>query len=126
MQRAWIIAGLVFSLGLSACGAQWPERDQVVQARMIGLPKIAVRACMGPPASHKGIGTTEIWSYDTGTTQLETQGFATYGHPRHPHCRVNIVMTNGVVSQINYAGLAGDSLDLGERCVFSDARCAGP
>jgi hypothetical protein len=125
MQRALVVACLIASFGLSACGTRWPEVDQVAQAKMIGLSKKNIRACMGDPASRKAIGSTEIWSYDSGTTEIEGSGFATFGYPRHPRCRVNIVMTNGVVSQINYAGLAGDSQDLGERCSFAVAPCAG-
>jgi outer membrane protein assembly factor BamE (lipoprotein component of BamABCDE complex) len=126
MRKAFIVAALVASFSLSACGLQWPEVDQVAQAKIIGLSKQKVRACLGAPTSRKAIGSTEIWSYDSGTVRIEGSGFATSGNPRHPRCRVNIVMTNGAVSQINYSGLAGDTLDLGERCVFAAERCAGP
>jgi hypothetical protein len=125
MRRVLTAVSCVAALGLASCG-QWPEVDQVAQTKVIGLSKRSVHACLGAPTSRKAIGSTEIWSYDTGTTQIEGQGFATVGNPRHPHCRVNIVMTNGVVSQVNYAGVNGDSLDLGERCIFAVAPCAGP
>jgi hypothetical protein len=125
MQKALVAVCLIAFFGLSACGTRWPEVDQVAQAKMIGLSKKSIRACMGDPSSRKAIGSTEIWSYDSGTTELEGSGFATFGYPRHPHCRVNVVMTNGIVSQINYAGPAGDSPDLGERCSFAVAPCAG-
>jgi hypothetical protein len=126
MRKAWIAASLGLSIGVGACGMEWPEPDQVAQAKMIGLSKAKIRACLGPPDWRKSVSATEIWSYGFGATQIEGQGFATSGNPRHPRCRVNIVMTNGVVSQVNYAGLAGDSLDLGERCAFPVAACAGP
>jgi hypothetical protein len=105
---------------------EWPESDQVAQAKMIGLSKKKVRACLGAPDWRKAIGSTEIWSYGSGTTAIESQGFATFGYPRHARCRINVVMTNGAVSQIDYAGLAGDSLDLGERCAFPASACAAP
>ena len=126
MRRAWIAASLGLSVGVSACGLEWPEVDQVAQAKMIGLSKAKIRACLGPPDWRKSISSTEIWSYGSGTTQIEGQGFATFGNPRHARCRVNVVMTNGAVSQVNYAGLAGDSLDLGERCAFPVSACAAP
>lgn len=126
MQRAWIAVSLVLCVVLAACGTEWPEVDQIAQAKMIGLSKSTVRACFGLPDWRKSTGSTEIWSYGFGTTTIEGQAFATFGYPRHPRCRVNVVMTNGAVSQVNYAGLAGDSLDLGERCAFPAAACAGP
>jgi hypothetical protein len=125
MRRLLTAMSYVALFGLSACG-QSPEVDQVAQAKMIGLSKQSLRACMGAPTSRKAIGSTEIWSYDTGTTQVEGMGFATVGNPRHPRCRMNVVMTNGRVSQVNYAGVNGDSLDLGERCIVAIAPCAGP
>ncbi len=124
MQKARMAASLALCLGLCACGMEWPEIDQVAQAKMIGLSKKQVRACLGAPDWRKRIGSTEIWSYGSGATTIEGQGFATSGYPRHGHCRVNIVLTNGAVSQINYAGLGGDTLDLGERCAFPAAACA--
>ena len=124
MRRVLTAICCVASLGLAAWG-QWAEVDQIAQTKMIGLSKRSIHACMGAPTWRKAIGATEIWSYDTGTTQIDGQGFATFGYPRHPHCRVNVVITNGVVSQINYAGVNGDSLDLGERCIFAVAPCAG-
>jgi hypothetical protein len=126
MKRAFAVVATLAAFCLAACGMEWPEVDQVAQAKMIGLSKHAIRACMGPPAWRKAIGATEIWSYDSGTNRIEGSGFATFGNPRHPRCRINVVMTNGAVSQINYAGLAGDSLDLGERCAFAAAQCVGP
>ena len=125
MRKAWIAASVILCLGLCGCGTEWPEVDQVAQAKMIGLSKNKIRACLGPPDWRKSISSTEIWSYGSGVTRVDGEGFATFGYPRHPRCRVNVVMTNGAVSQVNYAGLAGDSLDLGERCVFPVAACAG-
>ena len=124
MHRIWIVAALALCFALPACGMEWPENDQVAQAKMIGLSNRQIRACLGAPASRRAIGSTEIWSYAGGRTEIEGSGFATSGNPRHPACRVNLVMTNGAVSQINYAGPAGDSLDLGERCVFPALACA--
>jgi hypothetical protein len=126
MQTVPIFAVIVGCAALAACALEKPEVDQVAQAKMIGLSKKAIHACLGPPDAHKTVSGTEIWAYESGTTEIEGSGFASFGYPRHPHCRVNIVMTNGVVSQINYAGPMGDSLDLGERCVFPVNQCAGP
>jgi len=124
MHKTWIAAALALCFVLAACGMEWPENDQVAQAKMIGLSKSQIRACLGAPDRRRAIGSTEIWSYAGGRTEIEGSGFATSGNPRHPTCRVNLVMTNGAATQVNYAGPAGDSLDLGERCVFPALACA--
>ena len=126
MRNVWIAASVgCLCVSLGACGMEWPEIDQVAQAKIIGLSAKNIRACLGPPDWRKAIASTEVWSYGFGTTRMEGQGFATFGNPRHSRCRVNIVMTRGVASQVNYSGLAGDSLDLGEHCAFPAAACAG-
>jgi hypothetical protein len=116
------VAGLLLS-GLGACSMERPEIDQLTQARMIGLSGGAVRACLGPPTVRRRVGSTEILSYENGRVEIEGSGFATVGHPRHAECRVNIFVTAGVVTQVNYAGPAGDPLDAGERCAFPVSAC---
>jgi hypothetical protein len=127
MVRIGGFATILALLALGGCGLEKPETDQVAQAKMIGLPKKKIIACMGKPARRRAIGSTEIWSYPVGTVEIEGQGFATFGFPRHGGaCAVNVIMTNGLVSQIAYSGPAGDPLDLGEYCRFSAQDCVWP
>jgi hypothetical protein len=119
------LAGLLLP-GLSACSLERPEIDQLAQAKMIGLSGAAVRACLGPAAIRRRVGSTEILSYENGRVEIEGSGFATVGHPRHAQCRVNVFLTAGLVTQVNYAGQAGDPLDAGERCVFPVSACIHP
>jgi hypothetical protein len=108
---------------LTACAFEKPEIDQRAQSQMIGLTKKKIGACLGFPARRRGVGATEVWSYDVGHVRIEGEGFATFGHARHDACAVTVVMTHGVVSQVLYSGVGGDALDLGERCIFDVDRC---
>jgi hypothetical protein len=123
MKKILLIAAALASWSLAAGAFEKPESDQIAQAKMIGLPERTVRACLGPPTWRRGVGATEIWSYGSGKVRIEGSGFASVGYPRHSLCRVSIVMTNGTVSRIFYSGFAGDSLDLGERCLFPVDDC---
>ena len=127
MERIGGVAAILALLALGGCGLEKPETDQIAQAKMIGLPKKKIIACMGKPASRRAIGSTEIWSYPVGAVEIQGQGFATFGFPRHGGaCTVNVIMTAGLVSQIAYSGPAGDRLDLGEYCRFAAQDCVWP
>jgi hypothetical protein len=126
MKRYLAAVSALLLSGLGACSLERPEIDQLAQAKLIGLSGPAVRGCLGQPAIRRRVGSTEIWSYENGRVEIEGSGFATVGHARHASCRVNIFLTRGAVSQVNYAGPAGDPLDAGERCVFPVAACIGP
>lgn len=39
------------------------------------------------------------------------------------HCTVNVAMTNGIVSRINYSGPTGGILTAGEQCAFAIQNC---
>jgi hypothetical protein len=143
----WCIVALAFVV-LAGCAAQ--QRAQVAQEaqdKMIGLRKEQVLACMGVPANKASEGSTEVWSYDSGngqviasafggsTTQASATGgpgFATgqantvssgIGVSSRRFCKVDIVMTNGVVSRVNYSGPTGGLLTTGEQCAFAVQNC---
>ena len=125
MKRALMIAA---TLASSVVGARaWqPNLDQIAQARMIGLSRHEIRACMGEPIRRRSVGATSIWWFASDTVRIEGEGFATFGYKRHSLCDVEIVLTNGKVSQVTYTGPDTDPLDLGERCDFDVGRCVGP
>jgi hypothetical protein len=115
---------------------------------MIGLNKEQVLACMGPPANKANEGATEVWSYASGNGQTNTFGSQTaqvtanaYGGPGYASgtatgigfgsatttrrfCTVNVTMTEGRVSRINYVGPTGGLLTAGEQCAFAVQNCA--
>src|SRR5829696_2756532 len=113
---------------VSACSIQRAQVAGEAQARMVGLTKEQVLACMGPPARQAAEGTTEVWSYSSGNDHTQVSAFgqsmtnaSLYGSPglstgtastfssgfgvaSRRHCTVNVVMTGGRVNRVNYAG----------------------
>jgi hypothetical protein len=119
-----------FALACILAAAQAAEVDQIAQQKMIGLSKKHIRLCMGPPARRVAVGSTDIWTYRTGSAQVEgfflasgVNGMASwFGSDRF--CNVNVVMTNARVSQITYAAPDGRPLPIGEHCDFAVENCA--
>ena len=129
------------------------ERAQVAadaQGKMVGMTKEQVLACMGPPANKAAEGATEVWSFDSGNgrTDIHTFGQSTtsasaYGNGNYAtgsassmgsgfgvatrrFCRVNVVMTGGRVSNVNYSGPTGGLLTQGEQCAYAVSNCVRP
>ena len=114
---------------------------------MVGLSKEQVLACMGPPATKAAEGATEVWSYSSGNnhttvstfgtanTNASAQGlgnFATvqasttssgFGVATSRYCVVNVTMSDGRVSRVNYVGPTGGLLTQGEQCAFAIQNC---
>ncbi len=133
---------------LASCAVQRAQVAQEAQDKMIGLRKDQVLACMGIPANKASEGATEVWSYNSGngavvastfgssTTNLAVNsgpGYATgnantfgsgVGVSSRRFCTVNVVMTDGVVTKVNYAGPTGGLLTSGEQCAFAVQNCA--
>jgi hypothetical protein len=132
---------------LAGCAFQRAQVAQDAQASLVGLPKEQVLACMGPPQNKAAEGQTEVWSYASGngfsstiaTSNVQTNGQAqalgnqVYGsssssgfgtavsHRRF--CTVNVVMTGGYVSAVNYLGPTGGLLTGGEQCAYAVEAC---
>ena len=125
MKRVFTISA-TWALSAGAAFAWNPDLDQIAQSRMIGLGRHEIRACMGEPIRRRSVGATDLWWFASGTVRIEGEGFATFGYKRHALCDVEVILTKGKVSQINYTGPDLDPLDLGERCDFDVGRCIGP
>jgi hypothetical protein len=124
----------VATLGLFAAlmlgGCQPLEVDQVAQQSMIGLKASDIRACLGRPASRAPAGqATEIWTYSGGQMRGYGPQWALLLNTNLPPfegtgtCEVTLVMTNGRVSQVGYAGPDGQALPLGQECLFPVEAC---
>jgi len=124
-----ILRALPLFLALAGCEAGRPEVDQIAQQSMIGLSKKKILACMGAPAKRVTIGTTEIWTYPSGTLQTEGPqwaiGLNLGAPPFGPRgiCNVKVVMTNAKVSQVAYSDADGGDLPLGQQCIFPVEAC---
>ncbi len=98
---------------------------------MIGLSKEKVLACMGPPANQMTVGNTEVWAYASGNGQTVGSAFASgngefasgFGMTEQRYCKVDIVMSQGAVSAVNYSGPTGGLLTSGEQCAFAVQNC---
>jgi hypothetical protein len=139
--KVLLIAAVAFGVG--ACSIQRAQVAGAAQHDMVGLTKEQVLACMGPPANKASEGATEVWSYDSGNghTQVSTfgqsytnaslyggSGFAStlnsgFGVSTRRYCTVNVVMSDGRVSRVNYSGPTGGLLTAGEQCAFAVQNC---
>ncbi|GLR97960.1 MULTISPECIES: hypothetical protein [Bradyrhizobium] len=138
---------VALSVTLAGCAIQRAQVAQDARAQMVGLSKEQVLGCMGPPANKAAEGQTEVWSYASGngfsstvaTADVSTSGQAArvgnqvYGSANSTgfgtavstrrFCTVNVVMTNGLVSAVNYQGPTGGLLTAGEQCAFAVDAC---
>ena len=108
---------------LAACSLQRAQTAQNAQTQLIGMSKEHILSCMGPPLQKAAEGQTEVWSYAAGNGR-ET---VSYGNGlavgTRRSCSVNVVMTAGRVSQVNYLGPTGGLLSQGEQCAFAVQNC---
>lgn len=140
-----------FALASAGCAVQRAVVAQGAQEKMVGMSREQVLACMGPPATKAAEGATEVWSYGSGndrtttigtgyaqtngsiagerrgnqfsaTGEATTTSLATVNSSRR-YCTVNVVMTDGRVSRLNYAGPTGGILTGGEQCAFAIQNC---
>jgi hypothetical protein len=124
------VATLGFFAALMLGGCQPLEVDQVAQQSMIGLTARDIRACLGPPRNRAPAGqATEIWTYSIGRMRGYGPQWAILLNTNLPPfggtgtCDVTLVMTNGRVSQVGYAGADGQPLPLGQECLFPVEAC---
>jgi hypothetical protein len=122
------VYALIGALMLAGCSIQRAQVANEAQNKMIGLSKEQILACMGPPANRASEGATEVWSYNSGNGQTTavvsgSQTFATAISTQR-FCTVNVAMTNGYVSAVNYLGPTGGLITAGEQCAFAVQGCA--
>ena len=131
---------------LTGCAAQRAQVAQDAQQQMRGLTKEQVLSCMGPPANRAAEGKTEVWSYSSGGETLITghssmfgtanaystpggafaQGVAnsnSFGMAQQRYCVVNVVISGGTVSTVNYSGPTGGIFTGGEQCAYAVRNC---
>ena len=145
--RAW--GYVLASVGLlnAGCAFQRAEIAQQAQHQMVGMSKEQVLQCMGPPGNKMAEGASEVWSYESGnnhtsvfgtgnsnttasvvstgsvaTGQASTTSFGS-AVATSRHCTVNVVMSSGYVSRVNYSGPTGGLITEGEQCAFAVQNC---
>lgn len=139
---------VIILMSLGGCAIQRAQIAGEAQSKMAGLTKEHVLACMGVPATKAAVGSTEVWSYNSGNDHVQVgtlghsmtnasasgnAGFASgaaftassgVGFASRRYCTVNVVMTDGRVSRVNYSGPTGGVLTAGEQCAFAVQNCA--
>jgi hypothetical protein len=134
MKSLILTAGTIAFFLLASGVGQAAEVDQIAQQKMIGLSKKHIRICLGAPAKRVRIGSTDIWTYPIGQTIGDSPFFSPALFMALPGvfgadngaCDVNIVMTNGAVSQVVYHAADGGPLPLGRECLFAVQNCTEP
>jgi hypothetical protein len=142
--RELLVAVIVVTM--TGCAIERAQVAQDARTKMLGLSKEQVLACMGAPATRMAEGATEVWAYNSGdghtavfgsgssqTTasiiggmgQATTNSFGSAVATKR-YCTVNVVMTDGRVSRVNYAGPTGGLITSGEQCAFAVRNCVGP
>ena len=132
--KHWVLAAVIVAAPVAACAIQRSETARTAKEQMIGLPKEKILACMGPPADQMTVGGTEVWAYASGNGQTVGSAFASggsgfasgFGVSERRFCKVDIVMTKGVVSAVNYSGPTGGALAPDEQCAFAVQNCVQP
>lgn len=138
---------IVLAFVVGACAIQRAQEASEAKDRMVGLTKEQVLACMGPPIGKAAEGATEVWTYNSGNnmTTVSTFGSAStnasvsgnrnyatgqasttssgFGVATSRYCVVNVTMSDGRVSRLNYVGPTGGLLTQGEQCAFAIQNC---
>jgi len=101
---------------LCACSIQRAEDANKAKQSMVGMSKEQILQCMGPPANRASVGSTEVWSYNSGNGHVDTFGEATatggsgsataFGSATSigRSCKVDVVMSADRVTALNYTG----------------------
>ncbi|WP_222206710.1 hypothetical protein [Burkholderia multivorans] len=67
------------------------------------------------------IGNT-VYAAGAAAGNSQTNSFG-HSMSRHRSCTVSVVMTNGIVSRVNYSGPTGGLLTKGEQCAYAVENC---
>lgn len=126
----------VVALSLAGCAIQRAQTAQEARSQLIGMSKEQILSCMGAPENAATVGQTEVWTYSSGNgmmissgdTQFRRSGFGgiaadTNAISHRRFCKVNVVMSNGAVSAVNYQGPTGGLLTAGEQCAYAVETC---
>jgi outer membrane protein assembly factor BamE (lipoprotein component of BamABCDE complex) len=93
---------------------------------MVGMSKEQVLVCMGPPASKAAEGQTDVWSYNSEDGTTIASGSVSQGVSSRRFCQINVVMSGGAVSAVNYQGPTGGLITAGEQCAYAVDACVKP
>jgi hypothetical protein len=132
---ASVFALALATLLLGCASRERAETAERAKSEMVGMTKASVFACAGIPARQESVGNMEFLSYSGGgdvvtahsgsgtvvsTNVVVGSGVST---AQRRYCEVTIVLTDGVVTKVNYSGRTGGLLSKGEQCAFVVDNC---
>lgn len=130
------LLAIVAAVGLCGCAVQRAQTAQDAKSQLVGMSKEHILSCMGAPENAATVGQTEVWSYSSGDgttvsagdTQFRRGAFGgiaanTSTISSRRYCKVNVVMSNGIVGAVNYQGPTGGLLTAGEQCAYVVEAC---
>ena len=98
---------------LTGCVYQRAEDAAAAQKSMIGASKAHVLDCMGKPDETLAYAESETLTYNSHPADTNARLF----------CKVDIVVSDGVVSRVDYNGATGGVFTRDEQCAPMVARC---
>jgi hypothetical protein len=110
---------------LTGCSIQRAQEAADAKAKLVSVPEKQILSCMGAPDNSAMAGGTKVWTYHSGNGHTDTvaavdawgrNGWASgFGSAisASRYCRVDVVMTAGRVSRVNYSGPTGGIADTG-------------
>lgn len=125
----WKRTKSVVGLALLIWGVGFDHQAQAAakaQHNMVGMSKERVVACMGTPNSSTAMRGIEVLSYYTGINNSDSQvgPYVIYvGASQSGLCKIDIALTRGRVSKVQYSGLPGASLPAGGQCAYAIENC---
>jgi outer membrane protein assembly factor BamE (lipoprotein component of BamABCDE complex) len=122
-ERALVCCVVAIAVLLGSCSLQRAQTAQDAKVRLVGMSKEQILACMGPPMQKAAEGSTEVWSYASGNNRQTVSYGNGVAIATARSCTINIVMSQGRVAQVNYAGPTGGLLSQCEQCAFAVENC---
>jgi hypothetical protein len=121
---------VALAVAVSGCAIQRAQIAQDARVQMVGMSKEQVLVCMGPQASKAAEGQTDVWSYNSGDGTTIASGSVSQGSfsgvSSRRFCQINVVMSGGAVSAVNYQGPTGGLITAGEQCAYAVDACVKP
>jgi hypothetical protein len=114
--REVILAGFIsacLASSLAGCAYQRSEEAVAAQNSMIGMTQERIHTCMGAPFATQTTRDTEIWTYNSENNSTYAKLF----------CKVDFVMTKGLVSGVSYSGHTGGLISKDEQCASLVENC---
>jgi hypothetical protein len=128
-----VVLLVLASVCLSGC-IQHPLVRADIAARaktqLVGMSSQDLLLCAGVPARTMQSAGLEFWTYASGGDASGHVSGGGYGPARvslHKYyCEVTVVLSQGRVQQVRYAGNTGNPILQGEQCAYALEHCVRP